>query len=81
MFPGHIQKLITYLRKNAMWTAAEGALTMLYVGVATRRLKEENIRGKYFHPQSQEMVNPLALDVDLQNAVWAFSDELVKDFS
>lgn len=64
-----------------MWTAAEGALTMLFLGVATQRLKEEDIRGKYFHPQSQEMVNPLALDTDLQQAVWKFSDELVKDFS
>lgn len=80
MIPSFLQDFITYLRKNVMWTAAEGALTMLYVGVATKRLKKENVRGKYFHPQSQEMVNPLSLDVDLQDAVWKFSDELVKDF-
>jgi hypothetical protein len=81
MIPALIQDFITYLRKNVMWTAAEGALTMLYLGVATTRLAEENVRGKYFHPQSQEMVNPLALDVELQNSVWDFSDELVKDYS
>ena len=81
LIPGFVQKLITYLRKNAMWNAAEGALTMLYLGVAMDQLKKKNIRGKYFHPQSQEMVNPLSLDTDLQDAVWKFSDELVKDFS
>jgi NAD(P)-dependent dehydrogenase (short-subunit alcohol dehydrogenase family) len=81
MIPALIQDFITYLRKNVMWTAAEGALTMLYLGVATTRLAEENVRGKYFHPQSQKMVNPLALDVELQNSVWDFSDELVKDYS
>jgi len=81
MIPGVVQSVITYLRENCMWTAAEGALTMLFLGVATQRLTEEDIRGKYFHPQSQEMMNPLALDTDLQQAVWKFSDELVKDFS
>lgn len=81
LIPGFVQNVITYLRENCMWTGAEGALTMLYLGVATQRLKEGNIRGKYFHPQSHEMVNPLALETDLQQAVWKFSDELVKDFS
>ena len=81
MIPGFIQEFITYLRKNVMWNAAEGALTMLYLGVATDQLVENNVRGKYFHPQSQEMVNPLALDKELQTAVWNFSDELVKDFA
>jgi len=81
LFPRFVQDMIFYLRKNVMWTAAEGALTMLYLGVATDDLRNKNVRGKYFHPQSQEMVNPLSLDTDLQKAVWKFSDELVRDFS
>jgi NAD(P)-dependent dehydrogenase (short-subunit alcohol dehydrogenase family) len=81
MIPALIQDFITYLQKNVMWTAADGALTMLYLGVATTRLVEENVGGKYFHPKSQSMVSPLALDVELQNPVWDFSDELVKDYS
>lgn len=80
LIPGPVQSFITYLRENAMWTAAEGALTLIYLGVATDELVKKNIRGKYFHPQSQEVVNPLALDETLQTSVWAFCDELVKDF-
>lgn len=75
-----IMGIVNYLRKNVMWTTAEGALTLLYLGVATDQLQDKAIRGKYFHPQSQEVVNPLAMDEELQKRLWEFSDELVKDF-
>jgi hypothetical protein len=39
-----------------------------------------DIKGKYYHPQAQEVINPLALDEDLQDRLWNFSDQLVKDF-
>jgi len=71
---------IDSLRSQFMWTPAEGALTILYLAVATEALINQNIRGKYFHPQSQEIVNPLALDETLQEKFWDFCDELVKDF-
>jgi retinol dehydrogenase-14 len=78
--PDFIRGVVNYAKKTVMWTGAEGALTMLYLGVATDELVAKNVRGKYFHPQSQEVVNPSALDEDLQKRVWNFSDELVKDF-
>jgi len=53
---------------------------MLYLGVATDQLVHKNISGKYFHPQAQEVVNPLSLDEVLQKKLWQFSDDLIKDF-
>ena len=72
--------VLDYLRKYTMWTEEDGALTQLYLGVATKELMEKDIRGKYFHPQAQEVVNPLSLDEKLQKDVWDFSEELVSDF-
>ena len=68
------------LREKAMWKPEEGALTLLYLGVATEVLKEKNIRGKYFHPQSVEVINPMSLDEVLQDKLWSFCEDLVKDF-
>ena len=36
-----------------MWTAEEGALTLVYLGTAVEDLQRQGFRGKYFHPQSQ----------------------------
>jgi len=79
-FSTTMQSIINFFRKNVMWNSAEGALTMLYLGVATDQLVHKNISGKYFHPQAQEVVNPLSLDEVLQKKLWQFSDELIKDF-
>lgn len=73
--------LIKWLRNKVFWTAEEGALTMLYLGVATDDLVKKNIRGKYFHPQAEEVVNALAIDEPLQKELWKFSDELVSKFA
>ena len=62
-----------------MWTAEEGALTILYLAVAVDQLKEKDIRGRYYHPQSHEVINPLSLDEQLQDDLWDFSEELVAD--
>lgn len=78
--PKLAQLVLNVLRNRAMWKPEEGALTLLYLGVATKELKEKNIRGKYFHPQSVEVINPLSLDEALQDKLWAFCDDLVKDF-
>jgi len=78
--PSFVVDFVNYLRKNVMWTAEEGALTQLYLGVATDELVAKNIRGKYYHPQAQEVVNPLSLDEKLQKELWEFSDTLVAKF-
>lgn len=79
-FPSFITRIIDYTRTTMMWTAEEGALTQLYLGIATDELRSRNVRGKYFHPQAQEVVNPFSLDEKLQKDLWEFSNELVADF-
>jgi len=69
-----------WLASRFFWTAAEGALTGLFLGTAVHRLQSEHIQGKYYHPQAQEVVNPIALNETLQDRLWEFSEELVKDF-
>jgi len=75
-----IKDLTKWVEHEVMWTASEGALTGMYLGAAVDRLVQNNVRGKYFHPQSQEVVNELALDTTLQDNLWEFSEELIKDF-
>jgi retinol dehydrogenase-12 len=78
--PDFIMKSFHYVRKNVMWTTEEGSLTQLYLGVAVDKLVEHNVRGKYFHPQAQEVENPFSLDEKVQKELWEFSDELVSQF-
>lgn len=75
-----IVTLVDDFVKDMTWTSEEGALTLLYLGVETTKLKEGEIRGKYFHPQTQEVVNPLSLDEKLQDKLWKFSNDLVANF-
>jgi NAD(P)-dependent dehydrogenase (short-subunit alcohol dehydrogenase family) len=56
------------------WQSPDGALTGLYLAT------HPDIKGKYYHPQAQEVVNPLADDEELQDKLWDFSNELVKDY-
>mmetsp|Transcript_4232 Transcript_4232/g.5498 ORF Transcript_4232/g.5498 Transcript_4232/m.5498 type:complete len:380 (+) Transcript_4232:123-1262(+) len=79
-FPSIIMEIVNYLRRTVMWTAEEGTLTQLYLGVAIDKLVQENVKGKYFHPQAQEVVNPLSLNENLQSALWEFSESLVSPF-
>lgn len=78
--PKLIKDFIKWLEREVMWTPREGALTGIYLGTAIDRLVKDNVQGKYFHPQSQEVVNEMALNETLQDRLWEFSEELVKDF-
>lgn len=78
--PNFVRTFFEWLQTNVMWTSEEGALTGLYLAVETDRMVKENIRGKLFFPQSQEVTNPLAEDVQLQHDLWEFTETLVKDF-
>lgn len=78
--PSFIECVANKIRGKIMWAADEAALTLLYLGAATEELNEKNITGKYFHPQTKEVVNPLSLDEKLQDELWRFSEELVADF-
>jgi retinol dehydrogenase-14 len=74
------RSFVDWMRSNVMWTAGEGALTGLFLGVAVDRLVQDNIRGRYFHPQAIEVTNPSAENEVLQNDLWEFSEELVEEF-
>lgn len=78
--PSWSVSIIDYARREIMWTAEEGALTQLYLGVAVDQLSSKDIRGRYFHPQVQEVINEHALDEKLQEELWKFSDDLISNF-
>ena len=91
---GHSYSLLFWSLFNTvlqyfMWTPEEAALTLLYLGTSTRDLQQNNIRGKYFHPQSTLMKEDHKLFAEddnerdtklLQENLWKFLDELVADF-
>ncbi|CAB9503387.1 daunorubicin C-13 ketoreductase DnrU [Seminavis robusta] len=62
---------------STAWQSPDGALTGLYLACVPA---EKGIRGRYFHPMAQEVVNPASLDEKLQDDLWAFSQDLVKDY-
>ncbi|VEU34133.1 unnamed protein product [Pseudo-nitzschia multistriata] len=86
-FPlGGCLKSLLLSAKSVMWTPEEGALTLLYLGTAVDKLREDDIRGQYFHPQSRWMKDnyPLAGETeaykkDLQKRLWSFLEELVAE--
>lgn len=77
--PKPMIKVMEWIERSAMWSAAEGALNQLYLVVATDELVEKNVRGRYFHPIAQPVVHPYGAEKVLQEKVWAFLEELVKD--
>uniref|UniRef100_A0A7S2XYE0 Uncharacterized protein n=1 Tax=Fibrocapsa japonica TaxID=94617 RepID=A0A7S2XYE0_9STRA len=76
-FPFNI--FVQYLQRTIMWTGPEGALTIVYLAVATEELKAKDLRGKYFVPQTMlQEAHETAKNLTLQKALWAFTDDLVK---
>jgi len=80
LLPSFVNFAVNKVREKMMWNSEEGALTILYLGAATEELRNKHVTGKYFQPQTKEVVNPLALDEKLQDELWRFSEELVADF-
>jgi NAD(P)-dependent dehydrogenase (short-subunit alcohol dehydrogenase family) len=60
--------------RSFSWQSPDGCLTGLFLA------SRNEIQGQYYHPQAQPVVNPLALDEQLQNDLWEFSEQLVKEF-
>merc|ERR1711924_341912 len=78
LMPALIKPLIHKLQKEFMWTAEEGSLTMLYLGVEVGK-PGHDIRGRYFHPQALEVTpQERAKNLTLQKAMWEFTDSLTK---
>ncbi|KAI9232364.1 MAG: hypothetical protein BYD32DRAFT_428596 [Podila humilis] len=60
-------------------TPDQGALTQLYVATSPDIVKND-IRGRFFVPIAVEQgLNSKALDVDLQEQLWAYSEKIVKE--
>ena len=57
-------------------------LTGLFLAVEKKRLEEQDIRGRYYHPQSEPVLNHSLVkgEDELQKDLWEFADELVKGF-
>lgn len=79
-WPAFFSNSIQYLEKQLLWSSAEGALTEIYLGVATDDIKRKNIRGRYYHPQSVDYEHPHASNEVLQENVWKLCEDLVKPF-
>ena len=79
-FPKSFPEFIKRIQEQLMWSSEEGALTNLYLGVATEDIRGKDIRGKYYHPQSVEYEHPYAGDGVLQENVWHLCEELVEAF-
>jgi NAD(P)-dependent dehydrogenase (short-subunit alcohol dehydrogenase family) len=80
-------KKLARVMQSLMWTSEEGALTLIYLGTAVEELQKDNVRGRYFHPQTKLMKDHKLLAKDneqetkiLQEKLWKFLDELVADF-
>jgi NAD(P)-dependent dehydrogenase (short-subunit alcohol dehydrogenase family) len=79
-WPKYFSNAVAYLEEQLLWTSAEGALTEIYLGVAVDDIREKNIRGEYYHPQSTCYAHPHAGDAVLQENVWNLCEELVHAF-
>jgi hypothetical protein len=65
-----------------MWTPMDAALTPLYLGVAIDDIQQKNINDKFYSPVAVEVASPpeIAMNEEMQDKVWNFCDELVKEF-
>lgn len=76
--PEPVKYFLNQYLSQLMWTPEQASLTMLFLGVEAGKPGSEH-RGKYFHPIAQPLSPPiLANDLELQKAVWEFSDSLLK---
>ena len=67
---------------QSMWTPMDASLTLLYLGVAIDDIQHKNINGKFYSPVAVEVVSPpeISMNEKIQDEVWNFCDELVKEF-
>eukprot|EP01127_Copromyxa_protea_P019478 TRINITY_DN6337_c0_g1_i1.p1 TRINITY_DN6337_c0_g1~~TRINITY_DN6337_c0_g1_i1.p1 ORF type:complete len:364 (-),score=58.15 TRINITY_DN6337_c0_g1_i1:6-1097(-) len=62
------------------WSPEDGARSQFYLAAAWSELKENNIKGSYFHPIAAKVTpNPLAANVTLQKQLWEFSEKVLRD--
>ncbi|KAL7577797.1 hypothetical protein ACA910_010552 [Epithemia clementina (nom. ined.)] len=72
--------IMDWMQRDFMWSSEDGAWTGLFLGVHSQYLEQNQIRGQYFHPQGEPILNPLAQDEEKQRALWEFSESLIQDY-
>ncbi|KAG0060252.1 hypothetical protein BGZ90_004110 [Linnemannia elongata] len=72
-------KVFRLITKIVAMSPRVGALTQLYLATSPE-IESKDIRGRYFIPIANE-IKPIhyASDVDLQEALWVFSEKLAKE--
>ncbi|KAI9236963.1 MAG: hypothetical protein BYD32DRAFT_443602 [Podila humilis] len=71
--------LFAKVPKESLLTPEDGALTQLYVATSPDVVKSD-VRGRYFVPIAQEeSLDSEALDMDLQEKLWEYSEKVVKE--
>ncbi|KAF9379671.1 Retinol dehydrogenase 14 [Podila verticillata] len=71
--------IMTQFAKFTSVTPAQGALTQLYLATSPE-VANKDIRGRFFIPVAKELgLNSEALDVDLQEKLWEYSEKIVKE--
>lgn len=71
--------IMTQFAKFTLVTPAQGALTQLYLATSPEVVNKD-IRGRFFIPVAKELgLNSEALDVDLQEKLWEYSEKIVKE--
>ncbi|KAF9199779.1 hypothetical protein BGZ49_010063 [Haplosporangium sp. Z 27] len=74
-----VLKFLEALTAVMAMTPEVGALTQLYAATSPE-IEDKDLRGRYFVPIANEIQpSPYALDEELQEKLWAFSEKLVKE--
>ncbi|KAI9232362.1 MAG: hypothetical protein BYD32DRAFT_428592 [Podila humilis] len=75
----YTKAMFANIPKESFLTPDQGALTQLYVATSPD-IVNNDIRGRFFVPIAVEQgLNSKALDVDLQEQLWAYSEKIVKE--
>jgi len=74
--------MLDELRTRFMWSGEDGALTQIWLA-ASQSIKEQQIRGRYFHPQAVEVQphNEFSKDFAMQKGFYQFCEGLVAPFA
>jgi hypothetical protein len=75
--PWYLSWIIKPISHLFFRTAEEGARTSVYCAVSS---EVDQVSGKYFSSEKEEKTKPYAVDEDTAAALWAYSEQLVKDF-
>ncbi|KAF9369116.1 hypothetical protein CPB97_003899 [Podila verticillata] len=72
-------RMLDTLTSIVATTPEVGALTQLYCATSPE-IESKDIRGKYFIPIANELdPNPIAFDEDLQERLWSWTENIIRE--